>query len=416
MWSQLPTIVRRTVHLLARPARADRGRGGLLVQPFRGYGTPSTLFVMGRVFVQPRSRPARSAVRRDLGDVARRVLRRGVPGVAVVVRFGPASVLTNSDQAGYFRCRLPLRQTPPAEHLWHRVSVAVAGRADSRTDAEVFVPPRQARRVIISDIDDTVMYTGVANKVAMLWRLFVLGPKSRTAFPGVAALYRALHRGSNGNELNPMLYVSRGPWGLYELLDEFFRLHRIPVGPILFLRDWGITPARPVPRRGQGHKLQLIRDMLDLYHDLPFVLIGDSGQRDPEIYSQIIQERPGRVAAVYIRNVSRDPRRRQAIERLSVQVAAAGSHLLLAADSHAMARHAADLGLIKDDAVAQVLAERRQEREASPLHPTRHVLATPDRAGPGTTEAVDAALEENTERPEPPNVAIDPEQSPKRPP
>ena len=171
--------------------------------------------------------------------------------------------------------------------------------------------------MVISDIDDTVMHTGVASKAMMLWRLFMQGAESRVAFPGVAAFLRALHAGASGAEHNPMLYVSRAPWTNYEVLDAFFRLHGIPVGPLLFLREWGLTVQSPLPRRGKGHKLELIRNMLALYRDLPFVLVGDSGQRDPEIYAQVVREHPGRVLAVYVRNVSRDPERVRAIEALA---------------------------------------------------------------------------------------------------
>ena len=156
--------------------------------------------------------------------------------------------------------------------------------------------------MVISDIDDTVMFTGVANKLAMVWRLFVEDAASRVAFPGVAALYRALHAGAGGAEGNPMLYVSRAPWGLYEMLSEFFQRHAIPVGPVLFLREWGLAWTHPLPRRAEDHKQELIAHMLALYADLPFVLIGDSGQHDPEVYAQIVEGHPGRVRAVYIRN------------------------------------------------------------------------------------------------------------------
>ncbi len=145
----------------------------------------------------------------------------------------------------------------------------------------MFIPPERCRCVVVSDIDDTVMRTGVANKLKMLWRLFVEDAESRVAFPGVAALYRALHAGAGGAEGNPMLYVSRAPWGLYEMLSEFFQRHGIPAGPVLFLREWGLSWTHPLPRRATDHKQALIRHMLALYRDLPFVLIGDSGQHDP---------------------------------------------------------------------------------------------------------------------------------------
>ena len=138
-------------------------------------------------------------------------------------------------------------------------------------------------------------------------------------------MYRALHSGISGNQQNPMLYVSRAPWGIYEVLEEFFDLNRIPIGPILFLREWGVSWASPLPRKAEDHKRELIHNMLALYNELPFILIGDSGQHDPEIYRQIVDEHPGRVLAVYIRNVSRDPKRIKEIEDLAKVVARAGS-------------------------------------------------------------------------------------------
>jgi phosphatidate phosphatase APP1 len=254
------------------------------------------------------------------------------------------------------------------------------------------------------------MQTGVANKVMMCWRLFAQGARSRVAFPGVAALYKALHGGVSGGELNPMLYVSRGPWSLYEVLDEFFHRHGIPVGPILFLREWGLSWRHPFPRRAKDHKLALIRHMVALYRDLPFILIGDSGQRDPEIYAQVVREHPGRVLAIYIRNVSRHAKRPRAIEVLAREVAEAGSSLLLAADSFAMAAHAAERGLISATALAEVVAERVAAQGVPDLQPTRTVQRpTPEETREAVEHgAVQAALAEETGTDAPPNVVVEP--------
>ena len=158
-----------------------------------------------------------------------------------------------------------------------------------------------------------------------------------------------------------MLYVSRGPWSIYEMLDRFFNLHRIPVGPILFLREWGMTLQRPLPRRATDHKIDLIREMVERYDELPFVLIGDSGQHDPEIYARVVEEHPGRVMAVYIRNVSGKAERRGEIDDLARVVERAGCPLVLADDSFVMAEHAARIGLLAHDRLGEILAERKAE-------------------------------------------------------
>ncbi len=92
--------------------------------------------------------------------------------------------------------------------------------------------------------------------------------------------------------------------------------------------------------------------MLGLHPHLPFVLIGDSGQHDPEIYAEVVSSHPGRILAVYIRDVRLDPG-----DRRVEAVAEDWAHevpFVLVADSAALARHAAGLGLVAADEVARV--------------------------------------------------------------
>jgi phosphatidate phosphatase APP1 len=308
-----------------------------------------------------------------------------VSNARVAVRFYGTEEEVTTDRDGYFRVHLSPRDEPPSDRSWHEMDLVLVQPDEVRAQAQIFIPPSACRYVVISDIDDTIMKTGVANKLKMLWRLFVQEAESRTAFPGVGALYRALHRGATGDQQNPMLYVSRAPWGIYSVLEEFFDRQGIPIGPILFLREWGITWKSPLPRKAEHHKHELIQNMLTLYSDLPFVLIGDSGQHDPEIYRQIVEGAPGRVLAVYIRNVSRSTRRIQEIENLALAVTGAGSTLLLAADSIAMAEHAVKLGLVSPETVSQVRSEKAAKGEATAQPDTLGVQhSTPGR----TMEAV----------------------------
>ncbi|HEU0077330.1 MAG TPA: phosphatase domain-containing protein, partial [Longimicrobiaceae bacterium] len=297
----------------------------------------------------------------------------------------------------------------PSDQLWQTVDLSVAAPdgAAASGQGQVLMPPPSARVVVISDIDDTVVLTGVANKLTMLWRLFAEGAQSRVAFPGVAAFYQALYRGRTGAEQNPLLYVSRGPWSIYEVLETFFQHHGIPVGPVVVLRDWGLTPQHPLPRRAPDYKLAVIREMVARYPALPVVLIGDSGQHDPEIYTQIVREQPGRVRAIYIRNVSRAPHRAQAIATLAAEVAAAGSTLLLAADTFAMAEHAAAHGWIGPEALAAVLRERVIQQGAAELQPTQVVQAPTEAAGVASA-VVTAVVTAETDTETPPNVVIEP--------
>jgi phosphatidate phosphatase APP1 len=343
-------FIKRVLHLVASPIRRDRGRGGIVVHPYRGYGSQQEVFVMGRVFRQAvlgRAIPRRGILR-DTADVARRIFRCGLSDTRVEVYLGENQHHVVTDRDGYFAVRVPLEYPLPIDVSWHRADIWVRaqGEAPIRTQVEVFVPPPEADLLIISDIDDTVMFTGVAEKLKMLYRLFVKKPHRRTAFPGVASLYQALHRGESEKAERPILYVSRGPWAIYELLEAFFQLNRIPVGPILFLREWGISWRHPLPRRAEDHKRELIDRMLALFDGLPCVLIGDSGQHDPEVYADIVKAYPHRIAAIYIRQVGSDPKREQAINALQRELANTSCDLILAADSIKIAEHAYQNGHI----------------------------------------------------------------------
>lgn len=406
--------------IAARSAQEAQGDSGVVIQPYRGYGSHSEVFLIGRVFRQssPHAKNGRGDLLTNLRDVGRRIARRAISNAVVTARFCGAEETVTTDKDGYFRVHLSPALPPLPDRSWHTMDLSLPHPHAVQAQAQIFIPPANCRYVVISDIDDTVMHTGVANKLRMLWRLFVEDAQSRAAFPGVGALYRALHAGAGGDQQNPMLYVSRAPWGIYEVLEEFFDRHGIPVGPILFLREWGISWTSPLPRKAEDHKCELIHNMLALYSDLPFILIGDSGQHDPEIYRQIVEEHPGRVLAVYIRNVSRDPMRIREIEDLAKAVAGVGSSLVLAADSVAIAEHAVSLSLVSPETVSEV----RDERTASGLtehEPPTYGLqrSTPTRTAEAVAQGDLQHLIETGSEPMPPNVIIEPEaqEQPKEP-
>ena len=126
---------------------------------------------------------------------------------------------------------------------------------------------------------------------------------TRTPFEGAPELYQDLAAG-----VNPVFYVSSSPWNLHAFLIAFLDHRAFPRGPVL-LRDLLGTAA------GREQKSVRLHEILDLHPGLRFVLLGDSGEHDPEIYVELVHSYPGRVIAVYIREVPARPRRRPAWRR-----------------------------------------------------------------------------------------------------
>lgn len=346
-------------------SRRDANRDMIII-PYLGYGTDGAVLSRGRVLRDKgiASAQADDSLWDNVLNMYRRIESDEVPGVKVRGRFHELEAEAVTDNEGYFSLAFAPQWSGPIEQLWEQVELQLVAEEPVYATGHVLFPPPSARFGVISDIDDTVLQTYATELLRMARLLFLGNAHTRLPFPGVAALYRALQAGAGGMEGNPLFYVSSSPWNLYDLLVDFFQLQNIPLGPIL-LRDWGISETELLPTNHHNHKLEAIHSLLDFYPDMPFVLVGDSGQQDPEIYSEVVSRYPGRILAVFIRNVTTDHSRKEAITLLREKVEGAQSQLILADDSLAMAQHAAEQGWI-DALILEDIELEMQQNEAAP--------------------------------------------------
>ena len=325
-----------------------RRRDPTLVLPYLGYGTPRRLRLSGRVLQDEGFRQATDADRRwrNVVEFVKRLESDEIPGARVIASFAGQVVEAVSDKEGYFHIEM---RTAALDAGWHQVALELPDLGGSAT-GQVLVPPRDAEFGVISDLDDTVIQSGVMRKVRMLVELATSNARTRKPFEGVAAFYRALHR-----DRNPFFYVSNSPHNLYVPLVEFLRHQQLPEGPVL-LRDFGL-------RMPKAHKCRSIEDILSTYPALDFILVGDSGERDPEIYTDILGRFPERIRVIYIRSVDRSAERLAAIDKLARKVAGTRCQLVLAPDSAFAATHAAAEGLIPATKLAKVREDTNADQD-----------------------------------------------------
>lgn len=330
--------------LLERIRRRRRHDGPIQVVAYRGIGSPTELRLDGRVLEDRGILPAQEAQARwrNARDAWRRFGSHELPGVRVRATFQEQAVEALTDEEGYFRLRIA-PQAPLDGAPWQIVRLELP-ELGVQAAGEVLVPPATARFAVISDIDDTVLQSYATDTLKLLRLTFLRNARTRLPFQGVAALYRALAAGPGGNEQNPIFYVSSSPWNLYDFLVEFMAVHNLPPGP-LRLTDYGLDREKLLKQSHAEHKLAEIGAIAAAYPQLPLVLIGDSGQHDPEIYLATARALPGRVAAIYIRHVS-DQRRAGEVAALAAEAAALGAPMLLAAESADLAADAIRRGLM----------------------------------------------------------------------
>jgi phosphatidate phosphatase APP1 len=234
-------------------------------------------------------------------------------------------------------------------------------RRASDAIGQIMIPPSSAQFAIISDMDDTVIRSNVPNRIKLIANTLFKNAHTRLPFTGVAEFYRALQAGTS-NTFNPIYYVSNSPYNLYDLLAEFFVVRGIPIGPI-FLRDFGLTNRIVGPK--SSHKAERINELMNLYPHLPFILIGDSGEHDPELYRDVVKRFPNRVPAIYIRNVRKKAHDR--VMKVAEEIKALGSEMLLVTDTFAAAEHAASKGFILPESLAAIEAAVKADTANNPI-------------------------------------------------
>ncbi|GAY13299.1 phosphatase domain-containing protein [Mycobacterium sp. shizuoka-1] len=334
---------------------------GVRVVVYRGFVADDVAKVRVRVIETPEL-PGDSRI--PYWDVAQSNVRRhaalSIVGAEVELWIGRHRATEVTDSHGFATFALPV---PKLRVGWHAAEAVASGVGDEPAVGAGWVvkPSLAAPFLVISDIDDTILLTGLTEGLTMVARTLLRDVEERTAIPGMAALYRGLARGVSGRTGKPrpaptFVYVSTGSWSFYSMLERFVELRGFPPGP-MFLTDWGPT-ERYLRRSGAEHKRAAVRRLFEAYPGMRFVLIGDSGQRDALIYEEMAREFPGRVRLAMIRQVGGDDDERNARLRDHAETLRDdGIPLHLVADAAHAAELAHAMRLVDRDTVADVRTE-----------------------------------------------------------
>ena len=283
-----PAVARRAEALVERLVRRD---GPPVLQPYAGYAEPEALVLQGRVLSSmTRGEPDADQSRwRNVKEMAAMFLTSEVADVPVEA----AGTVARSDAEGYVTLRV---ERPRGATGWQSVPAAIVGASGGAVAMPVLIPRSDADFGVISDIDDTMMQTGSHNLLRNLWTTFTGNALTRRIFPDALALMRRLGAGGR----NPVFYVSSSPWNLYDFLCKVFDRAGLPDGP-MFLRDLGLSDRGTIGPSHRDHKGKAARAILNANPDLPFFLLGDTGQKDSVIYRDLVRDFPGRIRAVILR-------------------------------------------------------------------------------------------------------------------
>ena len=327
----------------------------LVVLPYLGYGSRQIVYLHGHSLKNPRtSRTTTDDSRwRNSLNGFHRFSTREVPHVEIEIEFENLQRVIETDDTGYFDMRLDLTKPLAENHQTPEAHFRLSHQPDTDIIGKAIVPPSNAEFGVISDLDDTVIRTQVNYRLRMLWNTFAHNAHTRKPVQGVAEFYRGLQTGLS-NTRNPFFYVSSSPLKLYGFTLEFFKKHDIPVGPLLMrnIAVQGLFHLHKPPK--MEHKLKYIGRILTLYPDLPFILIGDNGELDAEIYLEIVKQYPNQVSTIYVHEVEKSPEHQARIAQIQQEVETLGVEFQLVQNNLHAAEHASARGYIQPNVLDKI--------------------------------------------------------------
>lgn len=369
--NSLETVFDKTKNRIRGPVPQNQ----VQIVAYMGFGSNEKLFLQGRVLKDKNIVPATedASLWSNIVSMYKRFQSREIPFALVEANLNGKLYTQTADEEGFFTFEFDHVSATVPEISFIEIPVRLVSYegSDQSEDQEVtavgrvLIPGTATSFGVISDVDDTVIQTNVVSLLAMARNTFFRNAHTRLPFEGVAEFYEALRRGK-GTDHNPIFYVTSGAFNLYDMLIEFFNVRGIPVGP-LFMTQMGLTREHLLYSSHYNHKFNTIQRLLDIYPHLNFILLGDSSQKDPEIYLEVIRKNPSRILAAYIRDVTSDKRDAD-IQDIIKQAVDLGAMMLYVPDTTAASIHAEAQGYITPRAQEQTeMGAEAEKEQPSPI-------------------------------------------------
>lgn len=298
--------------LLPLAACGDDNRAML----YDGYGSSERFMIEGRMIeAESRSKAKESDPwYKNLWRNLRLLKNDEQDDVRLTLTVGGNLANVVSDEEGNFRVSMsPTQPLPPG---WH---VVTAQGKRTHGSGQLLIVPKINTVGVISDIDDTVLVSDVPDKTRLLEKTFLQNYTQRQTYPGTADFYRRMLAKNPQPQAAPLFYVSASPRQLTDNIAAFLGHNHYPRGVLItkLISGEGRDPLLDQ----QQYKLAKIEAIFAALPWVKFVLIGDDGERDPEIYRALQEKYPQRVAAIYIRKIHPDRQRKAYPGQLDLAVA-----------------------------------------------------------------------------------------------
>ncbi|MCL2178319.1 MAG: DUF2183 domain-containing protein [Proteobacteria bacterium] len=274
---------------------------------YTGYSDGRKLLLEGRI-TKARPQPVVSATdnaRKNLKHNLRQFFNKEGEGWPVEFWAGGVHFQARTDGEGYFRVEEEIPGGLPVgwQTVLARTVVSPGGKVKPAFGrGRILTIPPENTRGLISDIDDTILISEVLSKRRLLKNTFLKNPAQRRAVEGVAKLYTEVASSNPKPEAAPLFYLSGSPRQLYGGLTQFLQRNHFPKG-VLLTKRISLDSASDAWLNQVAYKTKKIQEIFEYFPHVCFILVGDDGEGDPEVYEGVRKRYPQRVEAIWIRRV-----------------------------------------------------------------------------------------------------------------
>ncbi|QHI34950.1 hypothetical protein IMCC3317_02950 [Kordia antarctica] len=281
----------------------------VIIMPFGGYANSEKIYAQARVLEDEGiTHSQEDSFIKNLYNSYKRFETDESENEIVKVSIDTEVIMLNSDKEGYvyLDANHAIKRNNKAVTEWLPVTYELIQDEKSiyKIEDHIMFPSTEASFGVISDMDDTVIDTGLSStfKWKVIINSFFKHSNNRLPLQGAQEFYTLLQKGPDGKRDNPFFYLSNSPWNLHEYLIDFLKFYNFPKG-ILLLRDIGFENVKKDTFQ-ERNKYVKISHIISTYPTLPFILIGDAADLDHDIYIEIARKFPNRIQAIYIRTVA----------------------------------------------------------------------------------------------------------------
>jgi len=262
------------------------------------YGNARTLHVEGRVLNEREFKETKrnDNILRNIWRHLGHLLNDERKNTAITLTVNKQSFHTTTDSEGYFLFNLKFIKDTLQQN--HDIYLQLDKQKNISTHYKAFVPSQKPQIGIISDFDDTVIISDVTHKLKLLNQLLLKNYKQRKVVNEISNTYKSI---LNNTPDRALFFITGSPNQVHTLIENFLKYHHFPRHALITKKIHGLQSYSLLKQK--YYKSEEIEELIKLYPNIQWVLFGDSGEHDKEIYLEIAKKHIGHIKEIYIRNV-----------------------------------------------------------------------------------------------------------------